>query len=362
MDNYIARESLRDKYMPLMIKALPAANGDSIIIKFGEKNNFKNIVIDGGRGLGCYRDLNIFLKGLEKGKDYIELIIVTHIDDDHINGILKIVQDGSISKDIVKDVWFNSGTLISGIFNDGEVDTSRVIPLELLGTTDMSVKQGISLETHLETLGIWSKRIIKSIDSYNCSGAVIKVLSPNLKALSELNNKWEYEVNKNTDMASISDYSISIEDLINKKFVEDTSIPNMSSIGLIFEYDDKCIMMFGDAHPSIIVESLKLMGYSSNNKIKVDILKVSHHGSKFNTSDELLELIECKEFIISTDGSQHGLPHKECLARILKHSGKGTKFYFNYNLVSRIFSKDEIERFEIKYRCLAQDEYITVGE
>ena len=345
-----------------MLKVLPASNGDSIIIKYGEADNLKNIIIDSGRGLACYKALKNFFKEINDEKGSVELIVITHIDDDHINGILKIVQDDSVNKKIIKDTWFNSGTSISGFFNKGIADTTREVPLQMLDTTDMNMNQGISLETHLERIGIWSKKLIKSSDRYNCSGAVIKVLSPNLNALSEINEKWEYEVNKDTDMASISDYSTPIEILINNKFIEDTSIPNKSSIGLMFEYDGRCLLLLGDAHPSIIIQSLKLLGYSSENKLKVDILKVSHHGSKFNTCNELLRLIKCKEFIISTDGRQHGLPHKECLARILMSSDKGVKFYFNYNIVDRIFTKDELDNFGIEYKCLNQDEYIVVGE
>lgn len=348
--------------MSLIIKVLPASNGDSIIIRFGEKKDLKSIIIDGGRGLASYRALKNFFNMISKEKSYINLIIITHIDDDHINGILKVVQDGSVNKSTVKEVWFNSGSLITGIFDKNVIDLSKSVPLQMLGATDMSVKQGISLETHLDKLGIWSKKIIKSTDCYECAGAAITVLSPNLKALEEINKKWEYEINKRTAMASVSDYDTPIKDLQNNKFTEDTSIPNMSSIGLILEYEGKRLMLLGDAHPSVIVESLELLGYSVERKLKVDILKVSHHGSKFNTCDRLLNLIECKEFIISTDGSQHGLPHKECLARILKHAGKGAKFYFNYNLVNRIFSKDEIDKFGIKYQCLTQDDYITLGE
>ena len=346
--------------MSLMLKVLPASNGDSIIIKYGEKNNTKNIIIDGGRGIACYKALKGFFKEVSDKSNSIELVVITHVDDDHINGILKIMQDDSVNKNIVKDVWFNSGTLINGFLSEGIIDKSREILLPIPGNTDMSIKQGVSLETNLEKLGIWSKKLIKSNDYYNCSGAIIKVLSPNLSALKEINEKWEYEVNKETDMAAIFDYDVSIESLLNNRFIQDTSVPNKSSIGFIFEYDDNCLLFLGDANPRVIIESLIALGYSTENKLKVDIVKVSHHGSKFNTCDELLNLIECKEFIISTNGCQHGLPHKECLARILKNNVAGCKFYFNYNISNRIFNENEINKYGINCKYLEQDEYIIV--
>ena len=85
------------------------------------------------------------------------------------------------------------------------------------------------------------------------------------------------------------------------------------------------------------------MGYSKQNKLKVDIVKVSHHGSKDNTSNELLELIECNKFLISTDGKQHGHPDKEALARIIC-SQNNPCFIFYYNIAHKIFSEDEISK------------------
>ena len=42
--------------------------------------------------------------------------------------------------------------------------------------------------------------------------------------------------------------------------------------------------------------------------LKIDYVKVSHHGSKANTNDELLSLLDCNNFIISANGRHHGLP------------------------------------------------------
>jgi hypothetical protein len=63
-------------------------------------------------------------------------------------------------------------------------------------------------------------------------------------------------------------------------------------------------------------------------------VKLSHHGSKYSLSKEFLSLIDCQQFLISTDGSRYGLPHKATLARILTHPKRNPKqlirFSFNY--------------------------------
>lgn len=349
--------------MSLMIKVMPASNGDSIIIRFGNnKNNLSNILIDGGRGLPCFKALKSFFIEVNNKKQDIDLVVTTHVDDDHINGILKIFQDKTINKKIIKDTWFNSGKLLSKFFKTEETGNSNEISISLLDSTDMSISQGISLEKYLNDLGIWSKKILKSTDCYECSGAIIRIVSPNINVLSQLNKKWELEISNNTDMSFTSDYDIPIEELLKNRYVEDKSMPNKSSIGFIFEYNNMSLLMLGDSHPSVVIESLRQLGYSEKNKLKVDLTKISHHGSKSNTSDELLNLVECNKFIISTDGSQHGLPNKECLARIINHVGSNAMFYFNYNIVDRIFKKSEIDKLGLKYKCLSPDEYIILEE
>ena len=343
-----------------MIRVLPACNGDAIIIRFGEKE-LKSILVDGGRGMTSYRELKKFIKHIDTNSQAIELVIITHVDDDHINGVLKIMADNTINKLVIKDVWINSSKSISEYFEQKNYDEINEIPINLNDDTKMSFKQGNSLEKYLESLGIWSKKTIKSLDSYNVSGAEIKILSPNSNSLKILNERWEVEAPRNVKMGtSVSDYDISMEELLSYEFEEDTSIPNRSSIAFIFEYENISLLMLGDAHPSIIVESLKLYGYTINNKLKLDCVKLSHHGSKANTNEELLDLIDCKNFIISTNGSQHGLPNKECLARILKCCGTDITFYFNYNIFNEIFSANEMERFGFK--CVYMYEPIIIME
>lgn len=136
--------------------------------------------------------------------------------------------------------------------------------------------------------------------------------------------------------------------MLLNEFKEDDAVHNGSSIAFILEIEDKKMMFLGDAHPSVIVDSLKQLRYSKDRKLKIDLMKVSHHGSKANTSDELLDMIECDKFIISTDGSKHGLPNKETIARIVNKHEK-CKIYFNYpKLIDDVFNEDELrsEQFE----------------
>lgn len=115
----------------------------------------------------------------------------------------------------------------------------------------------------------------------------------------------------------------------------ENDILNSSSIAFLAEYKNKKILMLGDAHPEIVSAQLKLLlGKQGIKKIDVDIVKISHHGSKHNTTKELLGLINCNRFIISTDGSRpYNHPDTETISKIIMNAieNKSSKVYLYFN-------------------------------
>lgn len=351
--------------MNLKIKVLPANHGDSFLIIIDEGNTVKNILVDGGTGKESYRELKAEFQRISNDSQLIDLLIVTHCDDDHIKGIIDIFEDSTIDKRIIKKVWFNSGTLLEERFISTPMNSQREIPLVINNFKEKSVKQGITLEKELDGLECWDRKLIMSFLEEYIGGAKITVLSPNIIGLKRLNGAWEYEKDKNKEMSSVdTDYLIPIENLLKNKFKEDDGVPNGSSIAFLLEYLDKKILMLGDSHPSVVEESLTELGYSKNNKLKVEVLKVSHHGSKYNTKNSLMEIIDCQDFIISTNGRRHGLPNKESFARILstRENEDCTNFYFNYDL-KNIFLESDYSKFKFKCNYLSKQGYVyKLGE
>lgn len=342
----------------MRIKSLPAFNGDCLIISFDFEGQKKNILIDGGTPRTYRRTLKPEIEDLIHKNELIDLLIVTHIDDDHIGGIKELYQDTTFGKQFIKEVWFNSGNLISDYF--GEVkDVNREVKIILDNQIDMSVDQGITLEKELIANGKWTQFLVKSssepIDFY---GLKITILSPSEKELKRLNKKWQIEVDKVVNMSTDhDDFSVPISELVKRKFVKDQAIPNGSSIAFLLEDNNCKILLLGDAHPSVVIESIKKLGYSEEKKLVVDLVKVSHHASKGNTNKELLSLIQCNNYIICTDGSKHGLPDKEAIARIIDHNTY-CKLYFNYDeYLSSIFLPEDIEKYKFEINSLSQINY-----
>lgn len=336
----------------VIIKFLKANNGDSIFISYKHDNTSKNILIDSGisatyssRPKGRQKDgeLKCLIEDLQAKSEKIDLLIITHWDDDHICGALQWFQeDLESAKSMIKHIWFNSGTLINKHFESDKASEDKNM-LYLVYNPNTSIKQGIAFEKYILDSSLSHSLIKHDISVENSlDGVKFVILSPTDKELKKLLTKWEESPYNPNTSTSNKDYDKSFEELLLNDFQEDVALHNGSSIAFILEIEDKKMMFLGDAHPSVIVDNLKKLDYSQVNKLKIDLMKVSHHGSKANTSDELLGMIECNKFIISTDGSNHGLPNKEALARIIAKHEK-CQIYFNYpELINQIFNQKEL--------------------
>jgi hypothetical protein len=350
----------------MKIRFLRAFNGDSIHIWFqDETGTNRNILIDGGSGK-TYRyknpvtgkllsgDLEVTIDKIRGNGEKVDLLILTHVDSDHIGGILKWFEYDAHAADLIVNIWFNSGRLIFDTFNQKEI-TENLVPLRILDGTNTSIAQGATFEDFIERHDIWDKKLIKAGKSLTEFGVEFKFLSPNSDSLKLLLKKWEKEAPE-TLTASKNDYDKPLSLLLeNDEFKEDDSIHNGSSIAFILTYNLKNLLFLGDAHPTPVSNCLRSFGYSEENPLKAELVKVSHHGSKFSTSVELLNLIDCQNFVISSNGDIHNLPDKQCLARIISAKSK-VVFYFNYpEKINDIFLEQDSAEFEFSALSADQD-------
>jgi hypothetical protein len=301
--------------MIFSLEALQAGKGDSLILHFGTKGNPQFAIIDGGPGR-VYRDsfkprlLQLAKKYGQLGKLPVAFVMVSHIDDDHIHGILDWLADWQMdqrSQCQIGDFWFNS-------FDDGlkqipsplrsaSLGASPQMQAQALtssrnckvGAVAASVNQGRALRAFLQTKGIQvnaEKGFL--ISDKNKTTAVfgklrLTVISPNRARLEALFGKWREAVKKNRKMDAAA--------------YRDQSVENLSSLVVMAEMDGSCMLLTGDARGDDIIAGLKATKFLGGKKTcHVDILKIPHHGSNRDVTLEFFKTVTADHYVISANG------------------------------------------------------------
>ncbi len=321
------------------ITFLPVNNGDAIFISL---NNF-NILIDGGFS-STYKTLKKHLTNNQI--ETINLTIPTHSDTDHIGGIVSLIKNNDFK---VEEIWFNSYDKLSQLFNNGGKDTSKDISIGN-ESDEVSYARAKKLselldEQEKEYQEIYRERFENS--SHSIGELEFTFLSPSKDELFNLYENWSIEDEKSTrkessftvqDIETIEGYAGQVG-----KCKPDDSLQNGSSIAFVLKYKEKKFLFLGDAHIDVIVESLKSLGFNdTDNKLHVDFVKLSHHGSSANICQEFLDIVETNKYIISTNGKSHNHPDMETLCLIIvdaKAKDKEIELIFNYP--EYVYKKDK---------------------
>jgi len=327
----------------IKVRFYPCGSGEFIVLNLPQDHL---IMIDSG----YKRQYEVAVKPLLDKNDKLELLVMTHTDEDHVGGIVKLIESGAekLLQEKIRQVWFNWSSIEYMIQDD-----------------KISVGQGMLLRDKLGELGMLHEAdITTETPPSNIENSIINILSPSTSKLEKSKVKWKKEENKK--ISAYSDYHIPIEELLENEFVEDTSVWNGGSIAVLIESEGKRVLLLADSHPSVIIETLKSekFGCTSANPIKVDCVKVSHHGSKANTNFELLELIDCTDWVFCANYTKHGFPHKECIARIIYHrrnDDQPTRLLFNHDrpTYDQVFGVDDnaMDRFNFKLIHLSRGNY-----
>ena len=321
------------------IELIQAAQGDCIWIEYGaDEDSFHRILLDGGTK-GTYEHLKKRIENLPAGERHFDLLVITHIDSDHIAGILKLIENDDLGITF-SDIWFN------GYRHLGKSNTRGVIQGELL--SDYLGKPQINWNKAFHGQAVCMDKKKKFSPLELPGGMKITLLSPTKKSLVDLKPRWKKEAEKAglfsdqsvADKEDIDTHPIEsrsqapailpdIDKLADTPFESDTSLTNGSSIAFLAEYDGKKMLFSSDAYASTLLKSIQryLPGCEP---LYLDLFKIPHHGSESNISKKLLERIRCSTYLISANGAYHEHPDDIAIARLIKYGGHKPDLYFNY--------------------------------
>lgn len=364
------------------IKMYPANNGDAFLIR---ENTTKPtaILIDGGYASTFQTYICPDLTHLAQLGYSLDLVVATHIDADHIAGLLsffKLNGNSQTPKIIpVEDVWHNSlRSLAVTTVTDGNVapdDEDLLVEIchrgypmpvkPVVEPVEISARQGSSLAALLLGGGYrWNTGDgTQSINSADTSllelrqDVVLQVIGPPVARLEQLHRQWIADLRRlgfagkitaNDTFDGAFEFLCAFKDLreseraeptalsssanrsLDEAYLADVSVTNGSSISIIIEVGTSRLLFLGDSWAEDIVSALRELPNAAFPMI-FDAIKISHHGSLHNTSPVLLEMIDAPVFLISSSGERHSHPDLEVLKAIVdRPSNFQRHLHFNY--------------------------------
>ena len=326
-----------------------ARKGDCLILHYGSKDDPGLGLIDGGPSKVYKPFLKPRLAEIKEARGLpadaslpVDFLMVSHIDDDHINGVLELTKElleargkGPVALTI-DGIWHNTFDDIIGKSKEetlavtasfGTASTSAEIDDEELDPAAArvlaSVGQGFRLRDDSRGLGL---RINPKFDEKPAiatekSGKLDMGKGLSFTVVGPMND--EVEALRKDHVAFLKKQQEEKKTEGTLAAFSDTSVANLSSLVILAEVDGKSILLTGDARGDKILEGLELVGRLEKDEkstIHVNVLKGPHHGSDRNVAPIFFRRIIADHYVFSGNG-EHGNPERETLQMLLDERG-----------------------------------------
>lgn len=358
------------------VELLPARHGDAIWIEYGDAAAPSRVLIDGGATKSTQQTIErLIAERIPTDAEHdFELVVLTHIDSDHLAGLVGLFENTSVPLRPA-DVWFNGWEHLPDdrlgakqAERLSEAIRTRQLPWNVAFGGDAVRLPGTLDEPHPATL----PRITLP------GGLELTLLSPTYTALAELKPVWKKEVEEaglipGTVERVVHDDSLGDTvvadldptELAQERFAGDHSEANGASIAFLAELDGRSILLTGDAHADILEASIAtLLSTRGQTTLAVDAFKLPHHASRYNLSPGLVDLVDTKRYLVSTDGSSRSRhPDPVAISRIITKRSDA-RLEFNYSSPTTTpWDDGRLKRqfgYEVTYPS-APDEWLRVS-
>lgn len=328
----------------LKVEMLAAQQGDAVWIEYGTRTSVHRVLMDAGTpaSAAAIRDR---IARLPESQRRFDLLVVTHIDTDHIGGVLKLLAERPPGLTF-DDVWFNGWEHIK------RAGGSRLGPIDGEIMSTFLTKLGWPWNAGFDGGPVMVPREGPPPQKRLRGGLRLTVLSPFERQLSRLRTSWRSVVQaagldphdperwarllekiaQKGLRSSLLGARLEVNALARSVFQSDTAVANGSTIALLAEFEGKSCLISGDAFAPVLVEGIgRLLHARGQSRLSVDAFKVPHHGSRFNVSNDLLKSVVSPEYLFSTSGAIFGHPDDEAIGRVLATAARSTRtLHFNY--------------------------------
>ncbi|GKX64859.1 hypothetical protein [Inconstantimicrobium mannanitabidum] len=288
----------------IKVYSVGAGLGDCFFIEIANEKMSNVIMVDGRKGiLGGVDTHQLILNYIDRYKK-IDYLIVTHIDFDHIQGVIETMKE---KKDKFEDTIVIYNHVTKSIVNFSQArDFEKMI---------------------LDNAVIHSGR--KDYTLY--SNSLVHILSNQKRQKFDVSIKqrnYAYLTLLHPDKAGIRDV---YRDYLNKTIdgKPDSELVNKNSIAFLLEYENKTLLFTGDGYFNQL--EIKLNHLKKFNDKKIDLIKIPHHGSTHNNIGivSYAKKHSCETFIVTGEKAwtQKRHPSEKLLKSFVAEFGKKLKIY-----------------------------------
>jgi beta-lactamase superfamily II metal-dependent hydrolase len=348
----------------LRLTVYPADEGDCLLLTGGDDTS---VLVDGGMR-GSYRQyVAPSLARLRGAGERLALVCVSHIDQDHISGVLQLMDDlvawrihefqkaennpATQTPDAprppeVGAIWHNAFNEQIGE-NAGPVEQMlaataailSVVPSKLVQAVAQqqqslatSIKEGLQLSRRVRAgqLGIplnepFGGRLAMVTDGarpIRMGTMRVTVIGPFPEDLRNLRQKWnDWLRDHRDDLREVQRRAREDEELLRSSELdrvlapmvaqaevlgrrEKVTVPNLASLMLYVEEQGRTALLTGDGHHADILKGLEHAGkLKPGGGLHVNLLKVQHHGSEHNIDPEFCRRITADHYVFCANGA-----------------------------------------------------------
>jgi beta-lactamase superfamily II metal-dependent hydrolase len=334
------------------IDVLPASYGDCLWVECSGPERPWRLLIDGGTP-ETWPVLRQKIENLTQADRRFDLVVASHIDSDHIGGLLPLFAAAPKLGVSFGDIWFNglpqlpdSQTMLTRSVAEGESLAALL--------TGIGGDPPLPWNSTFHGFAVMTNDDRKSREISFDRGPRLTLLSPTARRLERLRVVWLQELSKlqrgeSEEPAEPVPAKPPLDDLNALAAMEtrpDRSTPNGSSIAFLLEHQGASCLFAADAFYPILGAALtQLANLRGGSPVDIDVFKLPHHASKGNVASNMLRLAPARHYIVSTNGERFHHPDDIALSRVVTSVATRPALWFNYeNETNRRWQEASLQR------------------
>jgi len=377
----------------MRLTAFQSDKGDCLLLT--NTAGTARILVDGGMPVSYDAHVAAAMGKLQVAKKALDIVYVSHIDEDHIGGVLKMLDDEAAWRvkefqknnpkiktptvprpPKIKEIWHNgfgemlqkkAKPIVDALSAMGPVlagSDLAEIRREALKQSDLvtSVGQAIEVSRRIspKQLNIPLNpradgklmMLRKNQKPIKLGGLTITIIGPTEAHLEKLRSDWKKfldSVKGKAQLKKIQDAARRTEELLGASEFDnlvsslrlqaemfgnpkEVTPPNLASLTLLVEDDSDSLVLTGDARGDQIVEGLKQAGRLNGGTIEVGVMKVPHHGSENNIDSDFVEAVIARDYVFCGNGFSEN-PNTKVVEMMFRrrHAASPKPFRFWFN-------------------------------